>query len=188
VKAEAALKVAGGLLLVRVRRDQRRVEVEHDPLGPGAEHPGPLARPGTRRAQPLQHPLLAQRVDHPPGRRVRGHATEQVLLVAQRAEIRQAVAAVGQHYAQVTHDLAGSEGQAPLARRAERLAEAVSQAQLVRHRDQQRAPGMRGQPLAVRGHFYLLEAASALHLQGDPPEPGLEPTQPEESLLRRTKP
>jgi hypothetical protein len=43
------------------------------------------------------------------------------------------------------------------------------------------------QSLSVRRHFYGETAAITLHPQGDPPEPGCDLRQPEESLLSRTK-
>jgi len=143
VKAKAALVVAGGILFVGVRADQRGVEVEHDPLGLCPERPGPLARLRARLAQPTEHPLVRERVDHPPCRRVRGNAAKEVLLVAQRPKIREAIAAVGEHHAEVAHDLPGIVRGAALARRPEGLGEGVGQSHLVRHGDEQTTAGVR---------------------------------------------
>jgi hypothetical protein len=74
---------------------------------------------------------------------VRGDPAEEVLLIAQRSEVREAVAAVCEHHAEVAHDRAGVVGRAALARLPELLAERVCQPDLVGHRDEQGAARMR---------------------------------------------
>ena len=119
---------------------------------------------------------------------MRGDRAEEVLLVAQRREVREAVAAVCEHHAEVAHDLAGIVLGAALARLPELLREGVGQPELVGHRGEQRAARVRTEPLAVRRDLYLLEAAFALHLQGDPPEREFVGSTTTFSLLRRTFP
>ena len=54
VKAERALEVDGRALLLGVRADQRRVDVDHDPLRPRAQLPRARPRSRPRRAQRLK--------------------------------------------------------------------------------------------------------------------------------------
>ncbi len=113
--AIAALKGAGRLLLIRVRRGQRRVDVEHRPLarrlalarGIGPQRPRTSPRRRDRAAQALKA-LLIDRIDDPKRRRVRRHPPEQVDLVAQRAQVGQANAAVCEHHRHVEQHYPGS--------------------------------------------------------------------------------
>ena len=57
---------------------------------------GRLAEERDRRAQPAQA-LLVDRIDHPERRRVRRDVAIQVRLVTKRAQVRQAVTAIGEH-------------------------------------------------------------------------------------------
>ena len=80
VKPVAALVVAGRPLLLRVRGDQRRVDVDRQPLRRAVQLPEPLARPRVRRAQRLQQRRVGRDpVDHPKRRRVRRDRPEQRL-------------------------------------------------------------------------------------------------------------
>ncbi len=51
--------------------------------------------------------ILRYPIDHPEGRRVRGDLAEERLLVAHRAQVRQAVPSIGEHHRQVADDAAG---------------------------------------------------------------------------------
>ena len=60
-----------------------------------------------RGAQPVQAVRVAgDLVDHAKRRRRRRHLTEQDRLIAQRAEVGQAVAAVGEHHREITNHAA----------------------------------------------------------------------------------
>jgi hypothetical protein len=99
-----------------MRRDQRRVDVDDDLPGRGPGIPGVLARPrasGPQRAQQLR--VGGDGIDDPKRRGVRRDLAKQRLLVAHGAQIRKAVAAVGEHHRQVAHDPAGVVPAAPLA-------------------------------------------------------------------------
>jgi len=97
VEAEAALVRPGRALLVGVSGDQGGVEVEDHALGCACQLPHPSAGAGARRPDRLQTPLV-EHGEYPPSGRIRGNLAEQARLVAQRAQVGQAVAAVGEHY------------------------------------------------------------------------------------------
>jgi len=106
MEAEAVLVVAGRLLLVGVRGHQRRVEVEDHPLGRPRQLPDVRPRPRTR-APHRRQALRVERRKHPPGGGIGGNIAEQGRLVAQRTQVGQTVAAVGEHHRQVTQRPAG---------------------------------------------------------------------------------
>src|SRR5215212_5231595 len=98
-KPKSALEVARWAVLLRVHGDQRRVDVDHHPLGPSAGVPGVPAPPRASAAQPgRQLRVRGDRIDHPPRGGVRSDLTEQRLLIAHRAQVCQAVATVSQHH------------------------------------------------------------------------------------------
>jgi hypothetical protein len=157
-----------------VRGNQRGVDVDHDPVRPNACLPGGLACPRTRRAQRREQVRIgSDRVDHTKRRRVGGDRPEQRALVANRAQIREAVATVGEHHRQVAHHAARIVPAAPLADRRERSRQRISQPEPIGRLGQQRRTGVRDQSVSVRRHIYGQPAPIALHPQGDPPEPGL---------------
>ena len=103
MKAVAALDVARRALLVGVRREQRGVEIDRDPTRGTGELPDVRASPSVRAVQRVDHPRRGgDPVDHPKRRGVRRHPPEQRRLIAHRAQIGEAVAAVGEHHRQVT--------------------------------------------------------------------------------------
>ena len=172
VKPEPALKRSRRTLLLAVRGDQRRVDVDHDPLGRGARAPGVLACPRPGDPQRPQQALVAgQRVDHAKRGRVGGDRPEQRLLIAHGAQVGQTVAAVGQHHGQVPNDLAGVMPAAPLTRARQRARELAGQPDPVGRLGQQRRAGVRNHTRSVRHDIYVEPAPIALHPQGDPPEP-----------------
>src|SRR6266545_3438811 len=183
----AAFEVALRVLLVRVRRRQRRVDIEHRLLRARPELPRALARERNRAAQPRKA-LSVDRVDHPKRRRVRRHAAEQILLVAQRAQIREAVAAVGEHHDQVAQHDPRIMRRRALPRRRHRRRQRPRQPQPVRRTDQQRAARVTDLTSAVRRDNQLVHQPITLHHLGDPPEPRIRASQPASSLLRRTFP
>ena len=114
VKAEAALVVAGGAFLLGVGGEERGVDVEDQLLGPGAGIPCLGHRLGPGGADRFEQAGV-DRLHHPVGRRLRGHCPEQSLLAAQHAEVRDAIAAVGDGDGKVAQDDAGVVGGAALA-------------------------------------------------------------------------
>ena len=104
MEAEPALEVPRRAVLLGVRGDQRRVQLDRRPLGLHAEPPGVRARLVVRGAQPLeQRGVGGDRLDHPIRSRVRGHLSEQRQLIAQPAQVRDALAAVGEHHSEIAH-------------------------------------------------------------------------------------
>lgn len=99
VKTEPTFEVARGALLLRMRRDQRRVEIDRQRPGRAMKSPEPVAH-----APRATHPAAGLRgdpVDHPERRRVRRDHLEQRLLTADGGEIGHALAAVGKHHRQI---------------------------------------------------------------------------------------
>ena len=130
VEAEAALVVAGRALLLGVGAEQRGVDVEDRPLGGGAEREGALPRQLARRFDPLQL-RRADPLDRPEGGGVGGDLAEEAGLVAERGQIAEVLAALGQGDDQVAQDLPVVMGGAPLAGRRQRLPQRLGQPQPV---------------------------------------------------------
>jgi hypothetical protein len=107
----------------------------------------------------------------PNNRRVRGDLPEQRLLVAHRAQVGQAVAAVREHHRQIAHHPPRVVLAAPFAHRRQRARELPRQPKAVGRLRQPCRAGVRDQTLSVRSDFYGETAPIALHPQGDPPEP-----------------
>jgi len=173
MQAEAALERARRALLLGVRRDERRVEVDHDLLRAATRLPRPLADGGARRAQRLgQLGLGGDPLDHSEGRRAGGDRAEQRRLVAQRAQVGQAVAAVREHHRKVAHHPAGVVSRTALAHPGETARKRAREPAAVGQLREQSAPRVRHQTVSVRADFYGETASIALHPQGDPPELG----------------
>ena len=94
MKAEAVLVVAARLLLLRVRGDQRGVDIEHQKLGPARLSPDLIPHPSPRRTELVQV-ALGQPADDARGGGDGGDASEQIGLIVEDSEVAQAVAAVG---------------------------------------------------------------------------------------------
>ena len=179
VKPKSALERPRRAVLLRMRADQRGVDVDDDPLGRSAGGPRVLARPRASGAQRLkQRRVAGDRIDDAKRRGVRGDLPEQRLLVAHRAQVGQAVAAVGQHDRQIAHHAAGIVPAAALAHRGQAVRERPRQPQPVGRLGQQSRARVRHQALSVRRDFYGETAPIALHPQGDPPEPVCRPSTP----------
>jgi len=178
MEAEAALVVAGRAVLVRMRADERRVDVDHERPGRArAEREGALPGAGAGAPQRTEQVAVGDRVDCPPRRGVGGHRPEERALVAQRAQVAEGIAAVGQHDRQVAHHPAGVVGRAALAQLTESAGQGRGQPEPIGRFGQQRSAGVCDRVLvSVRGHRHSDRAAIALHLQGDPPELGSRPS------------
>jgi len=79
---------------------------------------------------------------------MRGDLAEQARLVAERAQVRQTVAAVGEHDRQVAQGAAGIVARAPLAHVANSLRQRLRQPDPVGEAAQQRRAGARGKESA----------------------------------------
>ncbi len=168
MKAEATLEVPGRTLLLRMRADQRRVQVDRQPPR-GASKP-PYLGTGVRGAQPLQPCRVAgDLVDHPKRRRARRHLAEQHGLITDRTEVGKAITAIGQHHRQIPDHATTIMAAGPPLQPAELRRQRPRQADLVSNSGKQRAARMRHQTLSVRRDIYVDPASIVRHLQGDPP-------------------
>src|SRR5450759_2621453 len=173
VKPVAALEVPGRALLLRVRSDQRGVQVDRQTLRPASELPHTSPRCGVSGTQPLKALWVTRDpIDHSKRRRAGGDVTEQRLLVTNRTQISQTLPAIGEHHRKITNHTAQVVAGAPLLQTRQLKRERPRQTRLISNPCQQRAARMRDQTLSVRRDNYLEIAAIMMHPQGDPPELG----------------
>ncbi len=149
-----------------------RVEIQHDALQAGACRPRPRADSGPRVTQPAQRDLI-DALDGPPRRGTRRDRLKQLRLIAQRAEVGDAVTLVGEHHRQVAQHMARIMATGPLTRARQRRGELARDPEAIGQPSDQRGPRARHQPVAVRSDFYRYNAAIGLHHLGDPPEQSL---------------
>ena len=86
--------------LVRMRGDQRRVEIDHVELWVRARCPHPCPRRGSSCRNPTQC-VVIDGFQGAPSRRCRRHLTEQIRLIAQHRKIRDRSATIGDHHRQI---------------------------------------------------------------------------------------
>lgn len=171
MKPEPGAVVHGRALLLGVRVDQRRVDIDHDPVRSHPKIPRPLPR--TRPGRPehvKQRGIAGDPVDQPKRRRVRCDRPEQRLLITHRAQVRQAVPAIGEHHREIPNHPTGIVTPTPLAHPRQRQRQLAGEADPVSDLAEQRSPRVRDQTLSVRRDIYRETAPIALHLQGEPPE------------------
>ena len=190
VKPEAALVVPGGALLLGMRGDQRRVDIDHDPLG--RPSPAPMPAPAPRRAprgRVKQPRLGGDPVDQPKRRRVRRDRPEQRLLIAHRAQVRQAVAAIGEHHRQIPDHPARVMPAAPLDAPppARTTAPRVSPTRSATSASNA-APACDTKPSPSAVTSTVNRRPSRCTLKVNLPSSILQASKPAESLLRRTVP
>lgn len=161
-----------------MRSDQRRVDVDDQRPGrPSAERERPSAHRRARRPQRVEQAAIADTVDDAPRRRIRSDGAEQGALITQRAQVTQRVAAVGEHHHQIAHDAAGIVAAPPLAQPRQTARRRPCQPEPISDLAQQRRARVVDRLIvSVRRHRHSYRAAIALHPQGDPPEPGFEPS------------
>jgi len=178
MKPEPALVGAARAVLVRVRGDQRRVDVDNQRPGRSStQRERPLARRRARRPDRVEQPDLGDVVDHPPRRRIRRHRPEQRGLVAQAAQVTQRVAADSEHHRQIPHHPARIVPAAPLPEPGQPRRQRPGQPEPIGGLSQQRRTRVVDRLIvSVRPHCHGYLAAIALHLQGDPPKPGSRPS------------
>ena len=162
------LVVPGCSLLLRMRGDQRRVDVDRQGLRRARELPEPLTRRGVRGADRVQQPRCrCDPRDRPKRGRVRRHLAKQRLLLSDRAQVRHALAAVGKHHRQIAdHPTQIMPTTTTLDARKTRR-QRVRQPHRVRHLPKQRSPGVRDQARSVRRDFYRSPTSVTHHPQGD---------------------
>jgi hypothetical protein len=172
----------GAVLVVRVRGDQRRVEVDTQRLD---DRFAALGRGDDRRRRtrpPRPRPCLtaggveafddqlvvAERHDRAVGRRSRRDITEQLGLAVQHRHVAQRVAAVGQRHDQVAHDLARIMPH-PRPAPTHRPRQPCGQPDPVGGLRQQRGARPAGHAVSVRGDVEPTARLATLHPQGGPP-------------------
>ena len=138
-----------------MRVDQRRVDIDHDPLGTNTQTPRAFARRRSRGAQRVKQCRLGgDPVDQPKRRRVRRDRPEQRLLIADRAQVRQTIAAVGEHHRQITDHPAGVMPSATLTNRGQHTRKLPGESDPVSDLAKQRRTRVRNQALSVRRDIY----------------------------------
>jgi len=179
VEPEAFLECRGRQLLVRVRRDQGGVDVDHHRvlrvggvvggvLTRAGPHPGPGRRPrGVDRRQRAVG-VAGEGVDQPRHSRIRGHRTEHRRLRAQHRDIGQAVTAHRQRNRQIGHDLARIMPSQRLPPRSERLRQHAIQAGGADRLDQRHRPCLRDDPGLCRVDLDTRIQPDTLHPEGAP--------------------
>ena len=131
-------------------RQQRRVEVDVQPRGCPGQLPGARPRATVSSPQPLEAVgVTGDPVDHPKRRRARRDLPKQRLLIAERAQIGQAVAAVGEHHRQIADHAARVVAAVALTQPAKPDRQRPCQPGLVGDLGQQRAARARHQPVSV---------------------------------------
>ena len=165
VEAEASLVVARRPLLLGGGAEQGGVDAERDRLGPGAGVPGNPACAGPYASNRFQQARV-DRLDRPVGCPLGGDRPEERLLVAQHAEVGDAVPAIGDRDDQVAQDDAGIVGGATFSGGRHRRGKPGCESEPISQLDQQASPGMRDDPFGVRPDFYGLARRLCLHLPG----------------------
>jgi hypothetical protein len=171
VKPVAALEIPRRALLLGMRRDQRRVQIDRQPLRRPRDLPHVCSRRSVSGAQPLKPLRVTRDPSNEPRRgRRRRNITEQRRLITKCAEVGQAVAAVGKHHREIP-DHTAQIMSSPAHLQARKLArKRPRQPGLLSDLPQQRGPRMRHQTRSVRHDIYREKVPIAYHLQGDPPK------------------
>ena len=96
------LVVPGRLLLLRMRGDQRRVDVDRQPLRRAVQLPEPRPRPGVRVTDASSSPGV-DAIRSTVRNAVESDATDpnSDVLITDRAQVRDALAAVGEHHREI---------------------------------------------------------------------------------------
>jgi hypothetical protein len=150
--------------------DQGGVKVKDQPArGGGPGPPRPRSGGGASGPQARQSILagLRELFDHPPGGRDRRHRPEQRLVPANKAQVAEAVATVGEHHDQVAQHPGWLVAAGPAAAWARELAQRPGESEPVGQLGQQPDPGVADQVLV--GNNDLIARVGRLH----PHPPGL---------------
>jgi len=184
VVTEPALVGRRRALLLRVRADQGGVEVDH--VEPGIHAPGPRVLAGMRAGQRdlFEHDLV-DRFERAPGRGRRRDTVEQLRLVAQHRQVRDAGAAIGDHHRQVPQHLTPVVAPPALLRRGQRDRQPDREPDVVSHVRQEPGAGVVHQTPPTAGHPQPLPTVSTLHPRSALLLADLLASTPTESLARR---
>ena len=167
-------------------RDQGRVEIDREPLGRAGQCPHALTRASARDPQARQAAgIMRDPVDHPKRRRRRGHVPEQRLLLAQRAEVGQAVAAVGEHHREIADDTADVMATAAPTQTAELDRQRTRQAGLIATRASSALPACETNPSPSGVTSTVKRRPARVTFKVILPSRSFRLQHPEESLLRR---
>jgi hypothetical protein len=151
--------------------EQRRVQVDRQSLRRARELPRLRSCSRVRGPQPLQSRRVAgDPVDDPKRRRSRRDRPEQCLLVTDRAQVGQAIAAAGEHHREIPDHTAQVMTRPPLLEPSQLARQRAREPRPLSDLRQQRRPRVRHKTLSVRRDSYRYPAPIARHLQGDPPE------------------
>jgi hypothetical protein len=153
----------GRTLLLRMRGDERPVEVDHIEPRIRARRPCPSAsrRPSDR--DPIKHRVV-NRFQRAPRGRNRRHLAEQARLIAQHRQVRDRLTAVRDHDRQIDQHLATVITPAPLLRCRHRHRQPVGQPELIGHIAQHPGARMRNHVPAITGHHQPRTTRVTLHL------------------------
>jgi hypothetical protein len=178
VEAESALVGGCGLLFLGVAGDQRGIEVQDQPgqsasrgadcgyalAMPGGLQPGDFGGLGAGRSQRSQRPLVGVG-EQPPGRRCRGNGAEHLCLVPQYGQIRDGLAAVGEHHGQIGGDPARIMTGPARPKRPERGGVRGAQPGGISEIRQQPCPGMPDHPRTIGTDVDLGTRPDTLHVR-----------------------
>ena len=163
MEPEPLLVVRGRALLLRVGRHEGSVEVDHVEAGVGSRRPNLPAGLGSGRRDPLERSTV-DGFQGPPRRRRRGDLAEQVGLVAEHSQIRDGVAAVGDHHREIHQHLATVVASLTLLGRRHGHRHALGQPHGIREIRQESSAHMRGDVPAIGGYHELAAGPVTLHL------------------------
>ena len=179
MKPEALLPGRCGLLLLRMRDHNGRIEVQDQARHRKARCPHgrqPLAglgqlRPGQfpRRSSGGPDPDQARGVDavqQPPRGRVRGHRPEQFRHPAQDGQVGDRLTAIGEHRGQVDRDPAPVMTIGPTPGHREGITETAGQPRRIGNISEQTGSGMADHTPTIRGDLNRRTRTSTMHLEG----------------------
>ena len=189
VKPVAVLVVAGGVLLLGVGGDQRRVDIDRQPLGRTSKLPEPLARAARARSGPRRASRASERSSGPSETRSsQTPPPRTALLLADRTEVSDALAAVGEHHREITDHPARVMATTPLLDRPQPDRQRPREPDRVGDLAQQRAPACETSPAPSDVTSTVTHRPSRITRKVNPQarDSGLQQSQ--ESLLCRTFP
>jgi hypothetical protein len=183
------LVVPRRLLVLGMRRDQRGVDIDREALRHAVKLPEPSPRAGVRMLNRVQHPWCRpDPLDHPERGRVRRHRPEQHALLTSHAQVRDALAAVGEHHRELPDHHPRVMTTTALLEPRQTQRQRAREPDLPRDPTNQRRTRVRHQPRSVRRHLYGYRASITHHPQGETSKPRIKelaipriPAQPDDS-------
>jgi len=177
MKAEAALVGTGRSFLLRVGRHQGGVDIQDHAPGRIGERPYPPAGDGPGPAH-LRELLLGKGGHQAEGGGVRGHRSEEHLLVAQGAEVTEGIAAIGQHDPEIAQNVPGLVPTTALRQVGQGPREGAGETHPIGKTHQQGRARPGGERATIGPDFHRGELRSILHLRGDLLVLGLQASSP----------